>query len=1285
MPVSSSEASPQTPKPASVAWATENLTQMPSVRSPKAASEASPQTPKPASVAVESENSARSPSIRIPQTARPARGIWGFACVLWLLIAVAPTLATIPIGGKVVGNGRPVRGAEAQLLPLASEYELGRLHLGMRTDPEPVATARTDARGRFHLAAPGPGMWTVRVEAQGYSPRELLLQPLMDATELPVVEMRSASTLRVQIKDSADRPLQATVAAFRQSLSTSRLRESWGAPHRSGGGWRSRLSIAGTDTIGTVRLPASNTGDWSVAVVAAGYLPRQQAVGRQPFLELRMKPGEPRSLAVVEGRRPVASTLIYVAGMALPIAMTDMEGRATIAAPSDQLTELTLASPQGHRGSHHLAPLAEGATGKLTETIRLVPPQPWSGRVIDRRSREPIAGALVWIRSPFRAALTTTDVRGGYTLTTSEDRPVYVSAAASGYAVSGSLRDSGEGEDGPTIALAPAGKLGGLVADREDRPLGEVEVAVLPQPGGGDATAATGLFGGSWLTRSSSRGSFLLTGLPAGNGYILRFTKTGFAPAELRVRSLTPFEERTDLRAALDRGRRGVGLVVDEEDRPVAGAEVRWIPSPAAGGGSELPPPPEDVPVHLTGVDGLFAIPNLQAGRFDLSVTADGFSPTTVPGLWIAEGKGEIDLGAVIMQPGAAIEGRVIDTLGEPVAGAEVRAGETGEIVPTAALLMIAAQPPLASSDQEGRFTISDRRPNDRLDLSVTKAGYVTAMVPQVSVPSEQPVEVVLQPTAKIAGRVIDERHQPVVAAQIWLQPEGQTIVGGDHLSVTAGERRVESGEDGLFEVSAVKPGLYTIHATAPRFQSLQLAGLEVNAGEAKRDLELTLERGATLAGSVRRVGGEPVDGALVSAAVAGAGTADRAEAHTRTDADGRFELLGLGLSEHRVVAEDSRGRRGEHTMELVPGTQMVELILEGGVPVSGRVRDTVGYVVEGATVLVTSEQAGAGGGRIAQSRTDADGDFLFSDLLPGTYVLFAGREGFAMTRHEEPIEIVDSPIHGLELELEPGVTLSGRILGLDFDDLAKVLVRAYGSGGVVGATAAARVDYEGRYAIRHLLPGVLTVVAKLPGSGRQVQEQLVLEIGSTEASLDLEFGHGHVLTGEVFHNGSPAIAAQLDLSGLDVSHQAASITGRDGSFRVDGLLEGTYRLALRSYETGLEYHRDISIRSDEVLRIDVETVRLVGRVLDNLDASPIPGAGLTLERFDPTGRAVPGPKRQVTSDASGHFSLGQVSTGRYTLAASKPGYARAVATVELQAGSAEENLELAMISQPRR
>ena len=77
---------------------------------------------------------------------------------------------------------------------------------------------------------------------------------------------------------------------------------------------------------------------------------------------------------------------------------------------------------------------------------------------------------------------------------------------------------------------------------------------------------------------------------------------------------------------------------------------------------------------RVTDAAGRFEVRNLPAGSFDLDVRAKGFAPLTVPALAVPEGTGASDLGTVVLAPGAAIHGVVVDAQGEPVADAEVLA-----------------------------------------------------------------------------------------------------------------------------------------------------------------------------------------------------------------------------------------------------------------------------------------------------------------------------------------------------------------------------------------------------------------------------------------------------------------------------------------------------------------------------------------------------------------------------------------------------------------------------------
>src|SRR5687768_12239796 len=120
---------------------------------------------------------------------KPCSRIWlvsiALACLLLLTsgLAVAQPLA---VGGKVLDSrGKPLAKATVDLLPMSTVYERSQLTLQGKTGPEPVATAASDAAGRFRITAPGPGQWRLRVQARGFVPREVAIFPLLEDSEAP--------------------------------------------------------------------------------------------------------------------------------------------------------------------------------------------------------------------------------------------------------------------------------------------------------------------------------------------------------------------------------------------------------------------------------------------------------------------------------------------------------------------------------------------------------------------------------------------------------------------------------------------------------------------------------------------------------------------------------------------------------------------------------------------------------------------------------------------------------------------------------------------------------------------------------------------------------------------------------------------------------------------------------------------------------------------------------------------------------------------------------------------
>ncbi|MEM7349949.1 MAG: carboxypeptidase regulatory-like domain-containing protein, partial [Acidobacteriota bacterium] len=995
-----------------------------------------------------------------------------------------------------------------------------------------------------------------------------------------------------------------------------------GRRHLQGGEVAEPTDRVLSDAQGRFTLTAPEIGMWVVRFQADGFddaeevlWPLLQATELPEVGMTRRSPGAadhapttpeddlPRwTIEVVDGQGALRSTLVYVVGEQLPRTMTDDEGRATLGLAEGDGLELSFLSPDGHWGAVELAPKAAEDAATQVLRVRLEALDPWAGRVVDWRTGEPVAQALVWDRNPGRG-FTRSDRHGRFQLAGSgELEPL---AAAVGYTSNRAGATLSPNER--VIPLVPAGEVVGQVVDRGGRSLVGVELRIELQPGEGGGKLPPGLQAAGWRAESTERGHFRLAQLPAGTAYRLYLAKPGFMPQVLAVDPLARLERRS-LRVELAASLQGFGRVVDGDEAPVAEAEVRLRPMPGPDGSwQELA---VAGPAVLTDGAGRFEIPELSTGLFTLEVAALGFAPAAIPGIEVEEGDSEtaaFDLGTVVMQVGASIEGWVTTPDGEPIEGAEIRAGAAAEEP-----AVLALREPFTATDAEGYFVVADQVPGSRLWLSVAKAGYRPVDLPGITAPGGRPLEVVLQPSASITGRITDVGGLPIAGALVTTRSEPSADPVGASVSARI-ERQAETDEDGRYELLEVEPGRSTIRAQAHGFQPARRSNLQVRQGAALSGIDLTLDAGATLVGQVYDSDGAPVAGATVHVTDPERDDIE-SDVFGRTGAEGNFELTSIGLGVRTVVAEDDQGRRALRDVRLVAGEQSIDLVLEGGVEVSGWVLDGGGQPVGGASVLLTPLSAGEHPGQVPQTQTLADGSFLFTSLAAGTYGVVAGRDGFAMQRLDEPIEVADSPIHGLEIELDSGVTLGGEILGLSFDELASVVVRASGGREGGGMTRVGRPDHAGRYRIANLAPGAVQVVAEIPGTGRQVREQLELPDGVPEATLDLRFGSGFTLTGETYHGGAPVVGAQVALRGSDRAQVASSTTGLDGTFQLAGLQEGSYQLILESPSTGLSHRRELSLTSDEHVRLDIESARLAGWVVDSVDGRPIAGASLTLQ-----------------------------------------------------------------------
>jgi Carboxypeptidase regulatory-like domain len=516
---------------------------------------------------------------------------------------------------------------------------------------------------------------------------------------------------------------------------------------------------------------------------------------------------------------------------------------------------------------------------------------------------------------------------------------------------------------------------------------------------------------------------------------------------------------------------------------------------------------------------------------------------------------------------GAKLEGRVIDSQGEPLQGVSIQtltaSGPDGETL----------------TGPGGEFILDGLSPGAPVTLRASHKGYAPRTLPGIIAPSPGPLTIVLRPSLRIAGRVVDESGEPVAGAAILVSEESPGT------ALTAG---TQSDVQGRFALEDLKPGKVRLAAFSTGFLRTVLDALTLQPGEAVEDLEVVLRRGATIEGRVLAPDGSPAPGAKVTLEVKDRGSAFgmAGQPEAVTDEEGQYRLDGVPEGAHTVTARKDGSLPTRKDIEARAGANRLDLRLEGGSEVSGWIVSAEGPVHR-ANVFLMPVEARPGTGSFT-STSEPDGAFRFEAVADGRYRLSVEKQGYATVSPPEDVRIAGAPLTGLEVRLDRGGAVAGRLLGLDSRDAPQAQVWATmpnrpGQTGTVGP--------DGRYRIEGLTSGEWLVIARVPVKGREARGVVALAPGQTEAALDLELGAGLVLSGTVSSSGEPVLNAVVSLRS-ERGGVADAATGADGRFRIEGLPAGTYLMSVLHPRSGLRTDQPLSLEGDQEVRVDLAARR---------------------------------------------------------------------------------------------
>lgn len=216
------------------------------------------------------------------------------------------------------------------------------------------------------------------------------------------------------------------------------------------------------------------------------------------------------------------------------------------------------------------------------------------------------------------------------------------------------------------------------------------------------------------------------------------------------------------------------------------------------------------------------------------------------------------------------------------------------------------------------------------------------------------------------------------------------------------------------------------------------------------------------------------------------------ARQEARTDAEGRFALSSPSKSQARFGARAPGFAPHDRNVALVNGAKdLGEVVLQDSVILEGRVVDSAHRGVADAKLFRAREPGngllilGARAAGALLATTDAQGRFRVDQLATGPWKLLVESEDHPDARHEGQAERPGQVLSGLEIVLEDGADIRGRVTGAPAELLGRLFVRASArpGGGVLaelgdsdgflfGAERRSKVAADGSFHLRGLKPG---------------------------------------------------------------------------------------------------------------------------------------------------------------------------------------------------------------------
>ena len=670
-------------------------------------------------------------------------------------------------------------------------------------------------------------------------------------------------------------------------------------------------------------------------------------------------------------------------------------------------------------------------------------------------------------------------------------------------------------------------------------------------------------------------------------------------------------------------------------------------------------------PAERTDARGEFLMPGVPPGDYAVVAREGGRALGIATVVVAPEAEGTVEL---VLSDGGFVTGRIVDAAGRPLAG-RVRA----EVFEDRGLPSFASDLMASDAGADGIFALGPL-PLGTLGLGVSAPQRASRRV-EASLPARGRAvdlgDVALETGLAIHGRVADGEGVGIGGASVRAQG-------------LAGERsRAEAtaDTDGAFVVGGLKPGPYEVRATAAGYAAA------VAKTEAGGDpLELVMEKGGQIAGTVVDTQGRPVEEAQIQAR-RDRGSVVRSRPVLLRECrrgGGRFVLRDVAAGTYDLEAQATGyGTASVPNVRVLAGraTRAGMITLGRGGVVRGTVVDGEGQGIPGASVYADRDTNTRTSNYFSQ--TDSAGAFELRGVPTGRFEVRAQHPSFAPAKATAvDVDPEKEPVPA-RIVLVRGGRLEGRLRHRDG--------RPFGEGRVMvssGTTFAwpepAALGDDGSFVADHLPPGTASVTAMTYASGPYSDPGPGVTSLTGIAMQEVELREGEtttvevalrdvVVAGRVTRGGQPAPGIRVSVRvgpqhyfsfggrarplPVTVGPPPLAATSReDGSYELVVFSPGPGGVHLQSTTSQQSYPgRQVTIPDVERYELDLEIVDTTasGVVADRETGDPVAEARLSLRSVEPAGRN----GGRGSTGADGRFTIA-VEAGEYELEASAQGHA---------------------------